>query len=377
MNEISEPLSNAEKVARLRLIRTENVGPVTFRQLLSRYHTAQRALEMLPELSKRGGRKKPLVATPMNNINQELEQIEQHGAEIIVLGDSLYPVPLAAIEDAPPALIALGHTHLLEKDCFAIVGARNASAVGLKIATSFSEKLGQAGYIISSGMARGIDSAAHKGAINSGTIAVLAGGVDVIYPRENSNIYNQIRETGLILSEMPLGTQPQARHFPRRNRIISGLSLGVLVVESTHRSGTLITARLASEQGREVFAIPGSPLDPRSKGPNSLIRNGAQLTETVDDILEVLALMSGKHLSEPDHDLFHYAALTEDNDSTLEGGLAKARSKIKEKLSHTAIAIDELIRLTELDSSLVQTVILELELAGEITRHAGNRVSFC
>lgn len=376
MNNSINALSNAEKIARLRLIRTENVGPITFRQLIERYHSAERAVEMLPELSKRGGRKKPLVAASMDKINQELEQVEKHLAELIVLGDSLYPAPLAATEDAPPVMMALGHSHLLKKDCFAIVGARNASAVGIKIATSFSEKLGKSGYVVSSGMARGIDAAAHRGAIGSGTIAVLAGGVDVVYPRENADIYRQIKEAGLVLSEMPFGTQPQARHFPRRNRIISGLALGVLVVEATHRSGTLITARLASEQGREVFAIPGSPLDPRSKGPNSLIRNGAQLTESVDDIFEVLSLMRSRSISEPDTNTFHFGASSNDVDVTLEKDLAKARSAIKEKLSHTAIAIDDLIRLTGLESSVVQTVILELELAGEITRHAGNRVSF-
>ncbi len=377
MNNIPKALSNAEKLARLRLIRTENVGPVTFKQLISRYTSAAQAIEMLPELSKRGGRKKPLLAASLDQINKELEEIEKLGAQMIILGDETYPVPLAATEDAPPVMMAFGHVHLLNQNCFAIVGARNASAIGLKIATSFSEKLGEAGHVIASGMARGIDAAAHRGAIHSGTVAVLAGGADVIYPRENSDLYHQIKESGLLLSEMPFGTQPQARHFPRRNRIISGLSLGVLVVEATHRSGTLITARLASEQGREVFAIPGSPLDPRAKGPNSLIKNGAQLTETVDDILDVLSLMKGRSISEPESDLFDFQMPYSQNDSNLEKNLERARKAIKEKLSHTAIAIDELIRLTELESSLVQTVILELELAGEITRHAGNRVSFC
>lgn len=377
MNNISKALSNAEKLARLRLIRTENVGPVTFKQLISRYKSATQAIDMLPELSKRGGRKKPLLAASLDQINRELEEIDKLGAQMVVFGDEKYPVPLAATEDAPPVMMAFGHLHLLHQSCFAIVGARNASAIGLKIATSFSEKLGKAGYVIASGMARGIDAAAHRGAIHSGTIAVLAGGADVIYPRENSDLYHQIKECGLLLSEVPFGTQPQARHFPRRNRIISGLALGVLVVEATHRSGTLITARLASEQGREVFAIPGSPLDPRAKGPNSLIKNGAQLTETVDDILDVLSLMKGRSISEPDADLFDFQMPSSQNDNNLEQDLKHARKAIKEKLSHTAIAIDELIRLTELESSLVQTVILELELAGEITRHAGNRVSFC
>ncbi len=377
MGTFFEALSDKEKIARLRLIRTENVGPVTFRQLISRYQSAERAIERLPELARRGGRKKPFVACPMDKIKREIDILDQAGGNLVVLGDALYPKALAATEDAPPVMMALGHTHLLEKDCFAIVGARNASAVGIKIATSFANKLGDQGYVISSGMARGIDAAAHKGALGTGTVAVLAGGVDVIYPRENADIYHSIKDTGLILSEMPFGTQPQARHFPRRNRVISGLALGVLVVEATQRSGTLITARLASEQGREVFAIPGSPLDPRAKGPNSLIRNGAQLTESVDDITDVLALMSGREISEPQYDLFYSPPIEDNASGQLDKNLETARQKIKEKLSHTAIAIDDLIRLTELDSSHVQTVLLELELAGEITRHAGNRVSFC
>ena len=373
----AEQLSLEEKIARLRLIRTENVGPVTFRQLIERYKTAEKALEMLPELAKRGGRKKPLIACSKSMIEKDLEELEKQNGTLIVFGDRLYPLPLAATEDAPPVMMGLGHSHLLEQKSFAIVGARNASAVGLKIAASFAQKLGEAGYIISSGMARGIDAAAHHGALASGTIAVLAGGADVIYPRENSGLYEKIKQTGLILSEMPFGTQPQARHFPRRNRIISGLSLGVLVVEATHRSGTLITARLASEQGREVFAIPGSPLDPRSKGPNSLIRQGAQLTESVQDILDVLKFMDERSLSEPQYDLFTFPDTAQQADDNLNKELGKARNMIKEKLSHTAISIDELIRLTELDTSMIQTVLLELELAGEITRHAGNRVSFC
>jgi DNA processing protein len=313
------------------------------------------------------------VACSISEINKELEELEKIGGELIVLGDTYYPTPLAATEDAPPIMMGLGHTHLLNQNTFAIVGARNASAVGLKVANNFATKLGEAVYIIASGLARGIDAAAHQGSINSGTIAVLAGGADVIYPRENTEIYHKIKETGLILSEMPFGTQPQARHFPRRNRIISGLALGVLVVEATHKSGTLITARLASEQGREVFAIPGSPLDPRSKGPNTLIKQGAQLTESVEDILDVLSLMSDRSISEPQADLFTSGPYLEEKNSDIE----KATIKIKEKLSHTAVSIDELIRLTELSPMAVQTVLLDLELAEEITRYAGNRVSFC
>ena len=373
MSGSSERLSENEKIARLRLIRTDNVGPVTFRQLISRYKSAENAIEILPELAKRGGRKKPFVVCPKPKANQEIDTLNRLDGTMIVLGDNLYPAPLAATEDAPPILMALGHTHLLKKKCFAIVGARNASAVGIKMATSFSKQLGETGYIISSGMARGIDAAAHTGALNTGTIAVLAGGADVIYPRENQKLYQSIKETGLIISEMPFGTQPQARHFPRRNRIISGLASGVLVVEATHKSGTLITARLASEQGREVFAIPGSPLDPRSKGPNNLIKQGAQLTESVQDIVDVLTIMDQRSISEPQYDLFQSPPIEEENESDL----TDASKAVKEKLSHTAIAIDDLIRMTGLTPSVVQTVLLELELAGEITRHAGNRVSFC
>lgn len=366
-------LSEQEKVARLRLIRTENVGPITFRELINHYKSAEKAIEILPELAKRGGRKKPLTACPISQINKEIDDLNKAGGQLIVLGDILYPKPLAAIEDAPPILMSFGHTHLLQQKTFAIVGARNASAVGLKMATSFAQKMGEAGYIISSGLARGIDAAAHTGAMTTGTIAVLAGGIDVIYPQENNKIYQSIKESGLILSEMPLGTQPQARHFPRRNRIISGLSLGALVVEATHKSGTLITARLASEQGREVFAIPGSPLDPRSKGPNGLIKQGAVLTENVQDIIDNLILMDNRSISEPQYDMFEVPDMEQNDNRDLD----KAYMSIKEKLSHTAIAIDDLIRLTKLPPSVVQTVILELELAGEITRHAGNRVSFC
>ena len=366
-------LSEKEKIARLRLIRTENVGPVTFKQLIDRYLSAEQAIEILPELAKRGGRKKPLIIPTTAKIDKELADLQKHDGRLVVLGDELYPQSLAVTEDAPPVLMALGNIDLLNQKCFAIVGARNASVVGLKLASNFAAQLGDTGYIISSGMARGIDAAAHRGALKTGTIAVLAGGADVIYPRENANIYNELKETGLILSEMPFGVQPQARHFPRRNRIISGLAQGVLIVEATQKSGTLITARLAAEQGREVFAIPGSPLDPRSKGPNSLIKQGAQLTESVDDIIEVLQLMSEKGMREPQNDPFEVKPPVQENNDALED----ATRIIKEKLSHTAIAIDDLIRATEMTPSLLQTVLLDLELAGEITRHAGNRVSFC
>lgn len=365
-------LSQDEIIARLRLIRTENVGPVTFRHLISRYHTAVNALQALPGLARQGGRKKALVASQKSTALHEIEQLEKLGGSLIVYGDLSYPARLMATEDAPPVLMALGHTHLLESKNFAMVGARNCSAVGAKLATSLARDMGQAGYVITSGMARGIDGAVHQGALESGTIAVLAGGVDVIYPRENNRLYDAILSSGLVLSEMPLDTQPQARHFPRRNRIISGLAMGLLVVEATQRSGSLITARLALEQGREVFAVPGSPLDSRAKGPNSLIRQGAVLVETSEDILEVLRLMEGHKILDPQYDLF--APLPPHTDAHITEDIRQA---IRDKLSYTATPIDDLIRMTKLTPAEVQSALLELELAGEINHIPGNRVAFC
>jgi len=368
-------LSQEEKVARLQLSRTENVGPVTFRHLISRYKTALNALAALPELARRGGRKRPLVAARKSDIAKEIEALSNLDGSLIVYGDQSYPEALMATEDAPPVLMALGHPHLLEKKNFAIVGARNCSAVGIKLAGSLARDMGQAGYVVSSGMARGIDTAVHQGALETGTIAVLAGGADVVYPRENAGLYETIIKSGLVLSEMPLGTQPIARHFPRRNRIISGLAAGLLVVEATYKSGSLITARLALEQGREVFAIPGSPMDPRAKGPNDMIRQGAVLVENVENILEVLRMMDARIISEPQYDLFDSISSLE----TLDDGkdLDAARERIRDKLSHTATPIDDLIRMTKLSPAEVQSLLLELELAGEISRYPGNRVAFC
>ncbi len=372
---MSAHLSQNEKIARFQLIRTENVGPVTFRHLLSKYKTALNALDALPELARRGGRKKPLYAAKKSDVLKEIDALTNIGGTLIVCGDHLYPNALMAAEGSPPILMALGHPHLLENKNFAIVGARNCSVVGTKLATSLSREMGQAGYIISSGMARGIDAAVHMGALETGTIAVLAGGVDIIYPRENGRLYDAIINTGLVLSEMPLGTQPTARHFPRRNRIISGLASGLLVVEATHKSGSLITARLALEQGREVFAIPGSPLDPRAKGPNDLIRQGAVLVENVNNILEVLQMMDEQRISEPQYDLFDGATDLQIAIDEKDAGMI--RDAIRDKLSHTAVAIDDLIRMMELRPAEVQSVLLELELAGEIIRYPGNRVAFC
>ncbi len=267
-------LSRAERLAWLRLIRTENVGPITFRQLLRRFGSADAALDALPDLARRGGRARPIRICSAAAARCELEALEALDARLIALFEPDYPLALAALDDAPPLICCFGLPHLLQRNAVAVVGARNASANGRRQARQIAAELGSAGLLVVSGMARGIDAAAHEGALDSGTVAVVAGGVDVIYPEENGALYGEIKARGVVLSEMPAGTVPQARHFPRRNRLISGMALGTLVVEAAPHSGSLITARFALDQGREVLAVPGSPLDPRARGCNDLIRQG-------------------------------------------------------------------------------------------------------
>ncbi|MBK3735627.1 DNA-protecting protein DprA, partial [Azospirillum brasilense] len=269
MTQPRRPLSAAERFDWLRLIRSENVGPITFHRLLERFGGAGAALEALPDLAKRGGRTKPLRIAPKADIDRELAANDRIGARLLFSCEPDYPEPLAALDDAPPVVSVLGHPHLLRRRAVALVGARNASMNGKKFAERLARDLGEAGLLVVSGMARGIDTAAHAGALGSGTAAVVAGGADVVYPPENQALYRDIVQQGVVIAESPVGTTPQARHFPRRNRLISGLSLGVLVVEAALRSGSLITARMALEQGREVMAVPGSPLDPRCQGTNN------------------------------------------------------------------------------------------------------------
>lgn len=259
-------LSHQERLDWLRLIRSENVGPITFKQLLRQFGSAKLALERLPDLARRGGRRKPIRVPTITEVRDEAGKLESLGGCLLCSCEPDYPIPLAAIDDAPPVLSLLGHPHLLARPAVAVVGARNASINGRKLARDVSAGLAEAGYLVVSGMARGIDTAAHEAALSGGTAAVVAGGVDIVYPEENRSLYENICQNGVVLAEQPLGTEPQARHFPRRNRIVSGVSLGILVVEAAPRSGSLITARFALEQGREVFAVPGSPLDPREKG---------------------------------------------------------------------------------------------------------------
>ena len=364
-------ITQDEKRAWLRLARTENVGPVTFYRLVERYGSAAKALEALPELSKRGGRKKPLSAPPQSQIEDEYAALQNLGGDIVTAGCDQYPLALAAIDDAPPVLSYLGDLSFAQKPCVAMVGARNASLNGRKYAAQLSNKLGKAGQIIVSGLARGIDTSAHKGALETGTIAVVASGIDVIYPEENTGLYEEIKERGLILAESQLGQQPYAQAFPKRNRIVSGLSSATVVVEATMRSGSLITARMAGEQGRDIYAVPGHPLDPRAQGPNHLIREGATLIRNAEDILEGLMNFSGNALREVNYTQTGlHTPMANENEIP-----ENAQDLIIDHLSFTPIAVDELVRACHVSIPVLQTILLELELAGRVKREPGNRVS--
>lgn len=364
----NRPLSAAEKIARLRLIRTETVGPTTFRALISRYGSASDAIEAVPDLARRGGRKKALKIPPKATAERELAALDRFGAEALFLGDPAYPRALAAIEDAPPVLLTQGALSLLERPLLAIVGARNASSVGRRMAAKLAGDLAAEGVVVVSGLARGIDAAAHQGALAGGTVAVVAGGLDIRYPRENAELQAAISEQGLLVSDEPLGVQPQARHFPKRNRIISGLSLGVVVVEAAQRSGSLITARLAGEQGREVFAVPGSPLDPRAGGANALLKSGAILVETAADVLDVLHGLRPP-LEEPDKKSFLPSGAKSEKDVS-----DTLRFRVRGLLSFTPVQIDDLARDAHAPVGDVLTILLELELAGIAERLPGGRV---
>jgi len=364
-------LSEAERLAWLRLARTQNVGPVTFAQLIARFGSASSALAELPRLSQRGGGE-ALRPFSRESALEEFEALHRLGGRMIASPEPEFPRGLSSVEPPPPIISVLGHTAQLAREMVAIVGARNASALGRKLAGQLARDLGEAGFVVASGLARGIDTAAHEATLVSGTCAVVAGGIDIVYPPENDALYRQIREQGTIVSEMPFGQQPQARHFPRRNRLISGLSRGVVVVEAAEGSGSLITANYALEQNREVFAVPGSPLDPRAKGTNRLIREGATLTETADDVIAVLKPILGHVFREADRDP---DGATPDT-SALEAEADRVRRIIEEALGPAPVEVDELIRLCRAPTAAVLTVLLELELAGRLSRHSGNKVSW-
>jgi DNA processing protein len=361
----SRTLSDSERRAWLRLARAQNVGPVTFAALIARFGSATSALRELPRLARRGGAAGELAVPGEADAERELEGLERVGARLIALVEPDFPSGLAALEAPPPLISVLGRQEVLAQEMIAIVGARNASALGRKFAAGLAAGLGSAGLVVVSGMARGIDTAAHEGALPTGTAAVLAGGVDDIYPPENAKLYERIVERGIVVSEMPVGQKPQAKHFPRRNRIISGLARGVVVVEAAEGSGSLITANFALEQGREVFAVPGSPLDPRAKGTNRLLREGAILTESAEDVLDALQPILGHAFREPADD-----RLCWDDD-----GDDEIRRRLVELLGPSPVGIDELVRQSGAAAAAVVSVLLELELAGRLTREPGNRVA--
>jgi DNA processing protein len=366
----SRTLTTAERLDWLRLYRSKNVGAVTFFRLLEHFGSAAQALVALPELSRRGGGKS-IDVCPQSVAERELEALGRLGGVVIASIEPGFPPALRSL-DATPLLTVLGNPHLLSRPAVAVVGARNASAIGRRMARDLATDLGKAGMVVVSGMARGIDTAAHEGALSSGTVAVLAGGVDVVYPPENQGLYERIADTGCVVSEMPLGTQPQATYFPRRNRLISGIGLGVVVVEASIKSGSLITARLALEQGREIFAVPGSPLDPRCHGPNSLIKQGATLTENAADVLDVLGDMLRRPLTEPARTGFAAPSTKIPADTEL----VSARKSVLQSLTPAPVTVDEIIRQCQLSPAVVSLVLLELELAGKLERHPGNQVSF-
>ena len=357
---MSEPVE-----ARLRLIRSANVGPVTYAQLIARFGGADAAIEALPMLAARGGGRAPQLADP-GAIRREITAVERLGARYLFLGDPDYPALLAEMDTAPPALIVRGSIALAARPVVALVGARNASAAACRFARQLAAGLGEEGVVVVSGLARGIDTAAHVGSLASGTIGVIASGIDIAFPPENAELQQRIAGEGLLVAEQPPGTEPLARFFPSRNRIIAGLAQGTVVVEAAPRSGSLITARLAAEAGREVMAVPGSPLDPRAQGCNLLIREGATLVQSVEDILEAVRPIDPRAVRSP---ASPYAGVPASDPGDAE------RRAVTALLGPVPVGVDELIRQSGLASPVVQTVLLELEIAGRLERHAGGRVS--
>ncbi len=377
------PLNDAQRLACLRLIRSANVGPVTFRELINRYGGAQQALDALPDLYSRHGGRHKYGLCPRSRAEAELEAAARCGAHPVFTIEPGYPPALAQIEAPPPLLYAIGDLALLARPAVAIVGSRRASASGLQLTRQFAGELGRAGLVIASGLARGVDGAAHKAALETGTIAVVAGGADVIYPPEHEDLHRQIGATGCVISEMPPGFRPRGKDFPRRNRIIAGISIGVLVVEAARRSGTLITARLAGELGREVFAVPGHPLDPRAEGTNHLLKTGATLTTCANDIIELInpLLKSSPGFNTPE-DLGRQGHLLEP--ATVMEPPPRAqplpveddhRSLVLDVLGPAPTTIDEIARAAELPIQIVQTIVMELDLSGQIERHGQQLVS--
>jgi DNA processing protein len=354
----------------LRLICSENVGPITFRQLINRFGSAAQALDALPDLARRGGLKRPIRIYAEPDAERDLERIEALGAQLVAYGEEDYTPLLREIDSAPPLLCLKGKTPLLSLPAVAIVGARNASALGRKFARQLAAELGSAGFLVVSGLARGIDTASHEASLKLGAAAVLAGGVDIIYPPENADLQGAIGESGVLIAECLPGTVPKAEHFPRRNRLIAGICYGTVVVEAAIRSGSLITARNAAEQGREVFAVPGSPLDPRAGGTNKLLREGATLITSAADVIEALRPMIGRPINVNED-------MMREEDEMLGPHVASShdRGRILELIGASPVDIDDIIRESGLKASVVVAILLELELAGLVKRHRRNQIS--
>jgi DNA processing protein len=366
-------LTNDERLDWLRLIRSQNVGPRTFQALISHYGSARAALAALPQLARRGGASAPGRICTRAEAEREMAAASAAGVALVALGEPDYPLRLAMIDDAPPLIAVRGKLATLAQPTVAIVGARNASAAGIKFAERLARELGETGLVVASGLARGIDAAAHRGSLTSGTVAAIAGGHNRIYPPEHAPLAEAIARNGVVLSEMPLDHEPRARDFPRRNRLISGLAAGVVVIEAAQRSGSLITARMALEQGREVFAVPGSPLDPRCEGSNNLLKQGAApVTEAADvtaalrPIFERPQQLSAQEPGDPIAPRDPREPSEPDREE---------RDRIVALLGPTPVGIDDLIRLSALPPAVVRAVLLELELAGRLERHGGGLVS--
>ncbi len=369
---MTELLDDQQRIDWLQLYKSENVGPATFRRLVNRFGGASAALQALPELSRRGGLRRAIRIYPKDAAARDYEAAVNYGARFIALGEAAYPPFLRHIPDAPPLICAKGRFELLTSICIGIVGARNASAVGRKFTRQLAAELGKAEFTVVSGLARGIDTAAHEAALENGTIAVLAGGIDVIYPPENAELHEAVANQGVVLSEMTPGTRPKAEYFPRRNRIISGCSLGVVVVEAALRSGSLITARMAGEQGREVFAVPGSPMDPRAAGTNKLIKDGATLITGARDVVDAVNPLTARDMILR-QDFGQPAADPPDLSGDID--IAQTdRRRILALLGPSPVDVDDLIRESGLSAQIVITAILELDLAGRIEWQSGSKI---
>ena len=369
MGRVTKVLTPAQRIAWLRLVRTDNVGPVTFRQLLNRFGSAEAAIEALPELSRKAG--KPLNPISQARAEDEIAGLTRYGARLVAEGEPDYPAHLLHISGAPPLITLAGGEHLDWRRTVGIVGARNASSAGIKMTRLLASELGERGYTVVSGLARGIDTAAHRASLATGTVAVLAGGFDRIYPDENIPLAHDILDSGgALLTEMPLGWEPRSRDFPRRNRLVSGLSLGIVVVEAAKRSGSLITARLALEQNRDVFAVPGSPLDPRAEGGNALIQQGARLVTNAEDIIEVLGS------ADPARSALFDPEWRPDGEPVADSEpAADDRGRLLGALSSTPIEVDELIAQTGIAPHAMQILLLELDIGGQVEWSSGQLVA--